>query len=159
MKVDSVTVFSTCWFDSGYKVASVHCVLSHFGAMLGSTVDTSLRQSTELFRVTTQRLVRQWIQIAFVYGILSYFTQCLVRQVDTYPQVLSLRQFQLLASPAGMAHTGGHVHRDMATTISCICLALSTEISTMHTGPHHHHHTAMASPLVVGAGAQWPVKF
>ena len=35
MKVDSVTVFSTGWFDSGYKAASVHGVLLHFSAMLG----------------------------------------------------------------------------------------------------------------------------
>ena len=32
--------------------------------MLGSTVDTNSRQSTELFRVATQCLVRQWIHIA-----------------------------------------------------------------------------------------------
>ena len=107
-------------FDSGYKVASVllhfsamlgstvdtdlrlSTVLFAFPAMLGSTVDTYLRQSTELFRVTTQCLVRQWIQIVLVYGVLSYFSAMLGSTVDTYRQVQSPRLFQLLALPTGM---------------------------------------------------------
>ena len=59
-------------------------------------------------------------------------------------------KFQLSVLTAGMRgrffralHTGagpgGHVHRDTAPIIVCICLALSTEISLIHTGPHHHH--------------------
>ena len=36
---------------------------AYFSAMLGSTVDTNLRQSTELFRILALCLVRQWIHI------------------------------------------------------------------------------------------------
>ena len=41
------------------KVESVYGALLHFSAMLGSTVDTNLRESTELFCIRTQCLVRQ----------------------------------------------------------------------------------------------------
>ena len=67
----NVPVFSACWFDSGHKFASVHGALSHFSAMLGSTVDTKLRQSTVLFRISAQCLVRQWIHIVALVVVLA----------------------------------------------------------------------------------------
>ena len=35
-----------------------------YSALVGSTVDTNLRQSTVLIRISAQCLVRQWIQFA-----------------------------------------------------------------------------------------------
>ena len=57
------------------KFASVYGAFLHFSAMLGSTVDTNLRTSTELFCITRQRLVRQWIQFA-VSSRSSFVFQC-----------------------------------------------------------------------------------
>ena len=122
-------VFCTCWFDSGYKFASVYGSLLHFSAMLGSTVDTHLRQSTVVFCTTTHAWFDSELQFASVFRIamlgLTVDTYCRVRRLRSgmalagmlvamlsrcvhfvvgrpveSPQVQSLRQFQLLALPA-----------------------------------------------------------
>ena len=79
----NVPVFSACWFDSGHKFASVYGALSHFSAMLGSTVDTNLRQSTVLFRIPRNAWIDSGYKFASVYGSLSYFSAMLGSAVDT----------------------------------------------------------------------------
>ena len=59
-----------------------------YSVLVGSTVDTNLRQFTELFRISAQCFVWQWLQFALVDGVLSYFEtfriqRDLVSTVDT----------------------------------------------------------------------------
>ena len=68
------------WFDSGYRFASVYCAI----------------------RMSRNAWIDSGYKFASVYGALSCYNAMLGSTVDTYPQVQSLRKFQLLALPAGM---------------------------------------------------------
>ena len=119
------------WIDSGYKFATVYRTVLYHNAMLNSTVNTICvsPRSPSYFSAmlgltvdTCCRAHRRFRSGMAIVGMLVAMPSCCVhfvvgRPVES-PQVQSLRQFQLLALPAGtwcrlfgaLCTGTGHVH-------------------------------------------------